>query len=113
MQVLFRSRDPRAAVFRNGAERRVRFVLRRLSQRVTRADVQFSDVNGPRGGVDKRCQIELRAAGGGAVVVSSVKSDWRAALDDALLRAARFVLRLWQRVGDTRRLQRRNPSAGA
>jgi hypothetical protein len=73
MQVLFRSRDPRAAVFRNGAERRVRFVLRRLSQRVTRADVQFSDVNGPRGGVDKRCQIELRAAGGGAVVVSSVK----------------------------------------
>jgi hypothetical protein len=47
------------------------------------------------------------------VVVSSVKSDWRAALDDALLRAARFVVRLWQRVGDTRRLQRRNPSAGA
>jgi hypothetical protein len=98
---------------RHGVERRVRFVLRRLSQRVSRADVLFSDVNGPRGGVDKRCQIELRADGGGSVVVSSVRNNWRAALDDALWRAARFVLRQWQRLGDTRRLQRRGPPSQA
>jgi hypothetical protein len=107
MHVLFKSRDPQAASMRVDVERRVRFVLRRISWRVPRAEVQFSDVNGPRGGVDKRCQIELRTDGAGPVVVSSVKKDWRAALDDALARAARFVWRLWQRLGADRRLRRR------
>jgi siroheme synthase (precorrin-2 oxidase/ferrochelatase) len=73
-----------------------------------RAEVQFSDVNGPRGGIDKRCQIELRTNGAGPVVVSSVAKDWRTALDDALSRAARFVLRLWQRIAAARR-PRYNP----
>lgn len=107
MQVLFRSRDPQAAPMRVAVERRVRFVLRRISWRVPRADVQFSDVNGPRGGVDKRCQIELRTDGAGPVVVSSVAKTWRSALDDALARAARFVQRQWQRIGAARRLHRR------
>jgi ribosome-associated translation inhibitor RaiA len=106
MQVLFKSRDPQAASMRIDVERRVRFVLRRISGRVPRAEVQFSDVNGPRGGVDKRCQIELRTDGAGPVVVSSVAKDWRTALDDALSRAARFVRRLWQRIGAERRLRR-------
>lgn len=113
MQVLFKSRDPQAAELRAGVERRVRFVLRRLSGRLPRADVQLSDVNGPRGGVDKRVQIELRTDGAGAVVVSSVKKDWRAALDDALARAARFVLRLWQRLGAERRQARRTAAPEA
>jgi hypothetical protein len=46
------------------------------------------DENGPRGGVDKRCQVALHAEGAGAVVVTSVASDWRAALNDALARRA-------------------------
>jgi len=36
-----------------------------------------------------------------------VASDWRSALDKALARAARFVLRLVQRGSDTRRLRQR------
>jgi hypothetical protein len=107
MQVLFKSRDPQAASLRVGVERRVRFVLRRISWRVPRAEVQLSDVNGPRGGIDKRCQIELRTDGARPVVVSSVASDWRSALDDALSRATRFLLRLWQRLGAARRAHRR------
>jgi hypothetical protein len=107
MQVRFKSRDPQAAPLRDVVERRVRFVLRRISGRVPRAEVQFSDVNGPRGGVDKRCQIELRTAAAGPVVVSSIAKTWRGALDRALSRAARLVLRLWQRIGADRRLRRR------
>jgi len=107
MQVLFKSRDPQAAELRGSVERRVRFVLRRLSGRLPRADVQLSDVNGPRGGIDKRVQIELRTDGAGPVVVSSVKKDWRTALDDALARAARFLQRLRQRLGADRRQARR------
>ena len=107
MQVLFKSRHPQATDLRDLTERRVRFVLRRLGWLVPRAEVQMSDVNGPRGGIDKRCQVELRTDGAGSVVVASVASDWRTALDDALARAARFLLRLWRRSSDSRRMRQR------
>lgn len=107
MQVLVKSRHPNATDLRQQPERRVRFVLRRMVWMVPRAEVQMSDVNGPRGGADKRCQVELRTDGAGSVVVSSVANDWRTALDNALARAARFLLRLWQRSTDSRRLRQR------
>jgi len=107
MQVLFKSLDPHAAELRDLTERRVRFTLRRLGWLVPRAEVQMSDVNGPRGGVDKRCQVELRTDGAGYVVVTSVAKDWRTALDQALARAARFLMRLWRRGNDSRRLRQR------
>jgi hypothetical protein len=107
MQVLFKSRHPQATDLRDLTERRVRFVLRRLGWMVPRAEVQMSDVNGPRGGVDKRCQVELRTDGAGSVVVTSVANNWRTALNDALARAARLLMRLWRRVSDSRRMRKR------
>ena len=107
MQVLFKSRHPQATDFRDLTERRVRFVLRRLGWLVPRAEVQMSDVNGPRGGIDKRCQVELRTDGVGSVVVASVAGDWRTALDTALARAARFLMRLWRRGSAARRMRQR------
>ncbi len=107
MQVLFKSRHPQAVDLRDLTEQRVRFVLRRLVWLVPRAEVQMSDVNGPRGGIDKRCQVELRTDGAGTVVVSSVAGDWRTALENALARAARFLMRLWRRGDDSRLLRQR------
>ena len=107
MQVLFKSRHPEATELRDLAEHRVRFVLRRLGWLVPRAEVQLSDVNGPRGGIDKRCQVELRTDGAGSVVVVAVASDWRTALDNALARAARFLMRTWRRSSESRRLRQR------
>ena len=60
MQVVFESRDQEAAQFRELVERRVQFVMRRLTWLVPRARVQLCDINGPRGGLDKRCQVELK-----------------------------------------------------
>lgn len=97
MQVLFESRDPQGAQLRELAERRVRFVMRRLTWLVPRAKVQLSDVNGPRGGVDKCCQVELKTESSGTVVITSVARDWRSALDSALARAARVIVRAWRR----------------
>lgn len=107
MQVLFHSRDPKATDLRDLTERRVRFVLRRLDWLVPRAEVQMSDVNGPRGGIDKCCQVKLRTGGAGSVVVASVASNWRTALDNALARAARFLLRLWRQGKGSRRMRQR------
>ena len=107
MQVLFKSRHPQATELRDLTERRVRFVLRRLGWLVPRAEVQMSDVNGPRGGIDKRCQVELRTDGAGSVVVASVASDWRAALNKALAKAARFLMRALRRGADSKRVRQR------
>lgn len=107
MQVLFKSRHPQATELRDLTERRVRFVLRRLGWLVPRAEVQMSEVNGPRGSIDKRCQVELRTDGAESVVVASVANDWRTALDNALARATRFLMRLWRRGNDSRRLRQR------
>lgn len=107
MQVLFKSRDPQADELLDVAQRRLRFVFRRIDWLVPRATVQLSDVNGPRGGIDKRCQVEITSDVAGTLVVASVAPDWRTALDKALSRAARFLMRQWRRGNDTRRLRQR------
>jgi hypothetical protein len=97
MQVLFESRDPQGAQWREVAVRRLRFVLRRLTWLVPRAHVQLSDVNGPRGGVDKQCRVELKTAQAGTVVVTAMARDWHGALDTAVARSARTLVRVWRR----------------
>ncbi len=72
MQVLCKSRDPQADELRDVAQRRMRFVFRRIDWLVPRATVQLSDVNGPRGGIDKRCRVEIKSDVAGTVVVASV-----------------------------------------
>jgi len=107
MQVLFKSRDPQADQLRDVAQRRTRFVFRRFDWLISKATVQLSDVNGPRGGIDKRCQVEINSDVAGTLVVASVASDWRTALDKALSRAARFLMRQWRRGIDNRGLRQR------
>lgn len=93
MQVVFESRDPEAARLRELAIHRVRFSMRRLAWWVPRAKVMLSDINGPRGGVDKRCQVELRTDGDRTVVITAIARDWRSAIDSALARAVRALVR--------------------
>ena len=97
MQIIFESRDADGSQMRDLSVERVRFALRRLTAWVPRAKVQFSDVNGPRGGVDKRCQVELKTENAGTVVIASLARDWRTALDRSLLRATRVLTRSLQR----------------
>ena len=97
MQIIFETRDADGANMRDLSVDRVRFVLRRLTALVPRAKVQFSDVNGPRGGVDKRCQLELSTESTGTVVIASLARDWRTALDRSLSRATRVLTRSLQR----------------
>lgn len=93
MKVVFESDAPQGETLREMAIGRVTFAMRRLSWLVPRARVQMSDVNGPRGGVDKRCQIELKTDTSGTVVVTAMARDWRTALDSALARASHVLMR--------------------
>ena len=107
MQVFFESRHPEGARLRELAERRLRFAIRRLIWLVPRAKVYLSDVNGPRGGVDKRCQVELKTQSIGTVVITALARDWRSALETALARAARALVRMLRRVRDRHRPRHR------
>ena len=97
MQIIFESRAAEGNQMRDLSIERVRFALRRLAALVPRAKVQFTDVNGPRGGVDKRCQVELKTARAGTLVIAYLARDWRTALDRSLTRATRVLTRGLQR----------------
>lgn len=98
MQIRFESRTADGLSIRAMALKRVQFALRRLSWLVPRATVVLSDLNGSRGGLDKRCRVELTSPKTGPVIISSVAKDWRTALDGAVGLAARTLFRSWRKV---------------
>lgn len=82
---------------RQHVEGRVRFVMRRMRAQVMQVHVRLLDVNGPRGGVDQRCQITLATDRHGTLVVQAVQRQAFGALELALKRAAGALVRAWQR----------------
>lgn len=93
MQVVVQTQHPEAHAIRGWAETRVRFVTQRLAGVISRAVVRLRDLNGPRGGLDKQCQIQLSTSSGEVLVVSSRGGEWRSTLDRALSRAAHALAR--------------------
>ena len=59
--------------------------------------VSLSDINGPRGGVDKRCRIQVQLGGGREVIIDDVDANMYAAIDRAVDRADRAVVKKVER----------------
>lgn len=59
-------------------------VLRRGRVRATASVVTFSDINGPKGGVDIQCAVTVETPGRPARHASALAADARLALDGAL-----------------------------
>ncbi|MBX6313964.1 MAG: HPF/RaiA family ribosome-associated protein, partial [Isosphaeraceae bacterium] len=72
-------------------ERRLRFALGRFMRRIDRVIVRLSDINGPRGGVDKRCLILVTLVPRGEVVVEGSDHDPFALVARAADRIGRAV----------------------
>ncbi len=106
MQLLFNSRDREAQDLRAWVFVRLRFALRRVAWRVSHASVQMTDIDGPRHGVDKRCQVSLKTAEGTPIVATAIARDWQAALNLALARATDVLKRCVARTRG-RRAERR------
>jgi ribosome-associated translation inhibitor RaiA len=83
--------------WRRQAEHRVRRALHRLQAQVQQARVRVRDINGPRGGLDTRCQVVLTTAGHGTLVVEAQAGQAQVALNQALQRITHTLARLWQR----------------
>lgn len=78
---------------RTHVERRLEFALDRYQDRVARARVVLGDVNGPRGGRDKRCKLELTLRGSSPVRATAISRDLYAAVDQAAHRAGQSLTR--------------------
>jgi ribosome hibernation promoting factor len=100
MKILIRSRIQVSAADRASVERRLQFSLGRFWQRVERAVVHLEDVNGPRGGEDKVCRIEVRLRPTGSVLVEESGSVVLAAVAGAAERVGRAVSRALERRRD-------------
>ncbi len=73
--------------------KRLGFLLGHGFNRLRRIDVTLSDLNGPRGGVDKRCLVRVSIDGLRPVVIEDIQADLYMAIDRAASRASRTVLR--------------------
>jgi len=71
--------------------------LGKFATAVERTSVRIEDVNGPRGGVDKRCEIKVVLSGFPSVVVAQRHHSLQAAMDRALDRTERAVRRTLHR----------------
>ena len=80
---------------RDHVRRRLEFALGRLGPAVRAVRVTLADVNGPRGGVDKRCRIVL--SGSHRTIAEAVDADPYAAVDRACERLAHALRRLVER----------------
>ncbi len=78
---------------RNYIRRKLGRKLGRFAFSIERASVRVEDVNGPRGGIDKRCRIKIVLTGLPSVLVDEQHHALQAAIDGALVRVERAVRR--------------------
>ena len=85
MQVHFRSRGiPDSNLIRLRTERSLRFALGRFAGKVARVRATVEDVNGPKGGPDKRCRLRaVLSRGGDPILAEDLDRESFAAIDRA------------------------------
>jgi ribosome-associated translation inhibitor RaiA len=82
---------------RSRLRRKAALKLRKSAAAIGRVSVRVADANGPRGGVDQVCRINVVLIGLPPVVVEERDSSLEAAIDAALMAAERAVRRSVQR----------------
>ncbi len=79
------------------ADRRLRFALGRHSMRIARVTMRLGDENGPRGGDDKYCRVQVRLREADPVYVEDIGGDLYAIIDRTTDSAGRAVARQIER----------------
>jgi transcription elongation GreA/GreB family factor len=75
------------------ARRRLSYAFGRFAKRIRDIAIWLEDANGPRGGVDKQCRIEIRLTSKGHVVASSSTSSEYSAISRSVSRARAVLVR--------------------
>lgn len=94
---------PLTSALRGHVERRLGFALSTRDEHIQSVNVRLSDINGPRGGDDKRCRIMVVLPHLPDVVIEDTMSNLYSAIDRAADRAGRTVGRRIARQRDKAR----------
>ena len=81
------------AGIREHIEHRLASALDRVDRHIDQVRVRVSDINGPRGGADKRCLVEVMPHARAKVILEEVAEDLYVAIDRAISRAKTVVHR--------------------
>ena len=82
---------------RHHALHRLDHCFRRFGAEVHRVTASFVDMNGPKGGVDIRCRVQVRGPRLGTIMLESRRHDPYVALADLVERTQRAVRRPLER----------------
>jgi ribosomal subunit interface protein len=94
MQIEIQSRHfPLTQALRGHVTRRLHFALSSRYEQIQRILVRLSDINGPRGGNDKCCHIQVVIPRLPDVVIEDTETDLYVAIDRAADRTSRTVSR--------------------
>ncbi len=88
---------------RTYVERRLGYALRKFTKSLRHVTIRLSDLNGPRGGIDKRCQISAEVRASRPVSLQATDADLYAAIDRAAARVERTLARCVGRARESRR----------
>jgi len=101
--------DAQVATF---AQRRLLFALSRFDTKIDSVVITVNDLNGPKGGIDKECQIRINMHRGQEIIITDVDEDVQVSIARAADRAGRTVARRLERLRDAVRRSRSPFSLG-
>jgi len=100
---------PVSTALMNHVERRLRFALTRRCDRIVRVAVLVGDSNGPRGGTDKFCRIQILLKRAPEVLIEATGAELYAVIDRVADRAGRNVAKRIDRLKENVRSKRPKP----
>lgn len=102
-------RRPKGRQLAQALRWRLKQALARLEGPVQRVTLTLADINGPRGGVDQRCQLVIGLEGGAPLVIQAEAESVQQATGNAIARARRNLAR---RVKKRQQRRRQGPPKG-
>lgn len=79
-------------------KKRIKYALNVGSDQIQRIQVRLSDINGPRGGIDKRCLIQVSLTRHSEIVIADTHSDLYTAIGQATGRLNKTLSRKLNRL---------------
>jgi len=98
MQTIIQSRGfELTQALQDYTHKRLAYAVSFAGEYIHHVSVRLSDINGPRGGEDKLCQLVLKIKGMPSVIIEDIEGNLYTAIVRAVERASRALVRLIKR----------------
>ncbi|MCB9850223.1 MAG: HPF/RaiA family ribosome-associated protein [Phycisphaerales bacterium] len=94
MKLIVNNRNERLTdSLRTLVERQAGYALGRFELHIREVTVRLSDLNGPKGGIDKRCKVQVGLRSGGTIVAEVDDTEFEPCIHRVMDRVSRRVRR--------------------